>query len=125
MPGDEQISGLEKIRQLSPPKADENAKAERAAFASGDYDAQDAGDNYNIRKCIKDEFVKRIKWIVCPTLAFAALLIAGLAFLVFDYISWIYSSKEQVETLLTHIFTHSLAFILGICGKFLFPSNRK
>lgn len=121
----DQISGLDKIQQTSPPKADEKAMAERAAFASGNYDAQDAGDNYNIRKCIKDEFVKRIRWVVCPTLAFVALLIAGLAFLVFDYLSWIYSSKEEVETLLNHIFTHSLAFILGICGKFLFPGTRK
>ena len=125
MPGEDQISGLDKIQQAAPPKADSNALAERAAFASGDYEAQDAGDNYNIRKCVKDEFVKRIRWVVCPLMMLVALLIAGLAFLVLDYISWIYTSKEEVKSLLTHIFTHTLVFVMGICGKFLFPNGKK
>ncbi|QJE94465.1 hypothetical protein [Luteolibacter luteus] len=116
---------MEKIHPETPlPKAsDKKALAEQRAIEDGNYEALDSHDNYNLRKCIKDGFVKKIPWVVGIVIGFALCLVIFLTFLIGDYVMMIVNNEKKVEEVLTHIFTHTLVLVLGASSRFLFPKK--
>lgn len=124
MPDDPPIAGLANIKpeESTNLQTDPAATGENRAFARKDYD-RDAEDSYNIRKALKDQLKDHACTIFWIILALCVALVVAFLALIGDYLAHIWSSPEKVEALLRHIFTHTIAGILGFVLPLL--SKRK
>lgn len=95
-------------------RVDAPAQAETRRYE--DHTLDDADDNYAIRKAIKEQFQGHACLIFRVLFGLVVFLALAVATLIVIYICSIGSEVDRIETVLSHLFTHSLALGAGVVG---------